>query len=67
MLRPVAAVVLAGTLVSIHYFEDNFPALEAGGGWFHHFPDVPIVPAVSLAISALINLYGNRIGLMPLE
>lgn len=57
----------AGTLISIHYFEVNFPAEEAGGGWFHYFPDIPVVPTVCLAISALINLYGNRVGMMPLE
>lgn len=56
-----------GTLISIHYFEVNFPAEEAGGGWFHYFPDIPVVPTVCLAISALINLYGNRVGMMPLE
>lgn len=57
----------AGTLVSIHFFEVNFPAEEAGGGWFFYFPDIPIVPTVSLAISALINFYGNSVGVMPLE
>lgn len=57
----------AGTLISIHYFEVNFPAEEAGGGWFYYFPDIPVVPTVCLTISSLINLYGNRVGLMPLE
>lgn len=56
-----------GALVSIHFFEVNFPAEEAGGGWFHYFPDVPVVPTVSLAISVLINVYGNRVGVMPLN
>ncbi|CAM9745871.1 unnamed protein product [Pylaiella littoralis] len=56
-----------GTLISIHYFEVNFPAEEAGGGWFYYFPDVPVVPTVALAVSALINCYGNRVGVMPLE
>lgn len=55
-----------GTLVTIHYFEVYFPAKEAGGGWFHFFPDVPVVPTVSLAVSAAINFYGNHCGLMPL-
>lgn len=58
---------LTGTLISIHYFEVNFPAEEAGGGWFYYFPDVPVVPTVALAVSALINCYGNRVGVMPLE
>lgn len=56
-----------GTLISIHYFEVNFPAEEAGGGWFYYFPDVPVVPTIALAVSALINCYGNRVGVMPLE
>ncbi|CAN0000233.1 unnamed protein product [Hapterophycus canaliculatus] len=56
-----------GTLVSIHYFEVNFPAEEAGGGWFYYFPDVPVVPTVALAVGALINFYGNHVGVMPLE
>lgn len=54
-------------MLSIHYFEVNFPAEEAGGGWFYYFPDIPVVPTVALAISGLINLYGNRVGVMPLE
>lgn len=65
-MRAPCAVV-AGTLASIHFFEVHFPALEAGGGWFHYFPDIPVVPAVALAVSACINVYGNSIGLMPLE
>ncbi|CBJ26889.1 conserved unknown protein [Ectocarpus siliculosus] len=56
-----------GTLITIHFFEVYFPAEEAGGGWFYFFPDVPVVPTVALALSALINLYGNRVGVMPLE
>lgn len=64
---PAGSRSAPGTLISIHYFEVNFPAEEAGGGWFYYFPDVPVVPTVALAISGLINLYGNRVGVMPLE
>eukprot|EP00903_Cladosiphon_okamuranus_P013319 g12414.t1 len=56
-----------GTLVTIHFFEVYFPAEEAGGGWFYYFPDVPVVPTVALAVGGLINLYGNRVGVMPLD
>jgi hypothetical protein len=56
-----------GTILSIHFFESCFPHLDAGGGYFYHFPDVPVVPVTCLALSAAVNLYGNRAGVMPLS
>ncbi|CAM9813719.1 unnamed protein product [Discosporangium mesarthrocarpum] len=56
-----------GTLVTVHFFELYYPDKEAGGGWFACFPDLPVVPTVSLTIAAAINIYGNTIKLMPLS
>jgi hypothetical protein len=52
------------TFLSIHFFEVKFPHLEAGASNFEVFPDVPIVPSVALAASTVLNLYGNRLGII---
>ncbi|KAG5187072.1 hypothetical protein JKP88DRAFT_308146 [Tribonema minus] len=56
-----------GTIASIHFFASRYPHLDAGGGHFEHFPDVPVVPFVSLLLSAAVNVYGNWAGALPLS
>lgn len=65
--RHLPGVARPVTLVSVHHFGCNFPGLEAGGGWFSEIPGLPIVPTVSLAVSALGNFIGNYVGVMPLD
>uniref|UniRef100_A0A7S2XVH3 Uncharacterized protein n=1 Tax=Fibrocapsa japonica TaxID=94617 RepID=A0A7S2XVH3_9STRA len=56
-----------GTVISVYFFEKNFPDHEAGAGWFAEMPFLPIAPTIAVVISVVQNFIGNKAGVMPLK
>lgn len=58
----------AGTAYISHFYSKHWPGLQCGhGGWEGLWPELPLVPTLSLGMAVLVNCLGNWAGVMPVS